>query len=74
MTDVPLKLLTTEEAAKIVRLSPRTLDAHRWRGTGPRFVRAGRRALYREADLLAWLEACQERWQDRAEAALGAGR
>ena len=49
--------LTQEEAARILRLSPRTLERHRLTGTGPRFVKLGRRVLYRRADLDAWAEA-----------------
>lgn len=40
--------LTSGEAAEIIRLSPRT---------GPRFIKAGRKVLYRRADLEAWMEA-----------------
>lgn len=68
------ELLTGAEAATIVHLAERTLAAHRWRGTGPRFLRAGRKPLYRRSDLIAWLEDCQAKWQERSEAALGVGR
>ena len=40
-----------------MRLSPRTLERKRLDGTGPRFVKAGRRVLYRSADIEAWAEA-----------------
>ncbi len=49
--------LTEDEAAQFLRLSPRTLQRHRLDGTGSRFVRAGRRVLYRVSDLEAWLSA-----------------
>lgn len=49
--------LTQGEAAKLLRLSPRTLERHRVSGTGPRFTKAGRRVLYRISELEAWVEA-----------------
>jgi predicted DNA-binding transcriptional regulator AlpA len=49
-------LLTQVEAADFLRLSPRTLERQRTAGTGPKFVKAGRRVLYRSAELEAWTE------------------
>ena len=49
--------LTQDEAAELLRISPRTLERHRVAGTGPRFVKAGRRVLYRRSDLDAWTDA-----------------
>ncbi len=46
--------LTQEEAAAYMRLSPRTLERHRVEGTGSRFVKLGRRVLYRRSDLDDW--------------------
>ncbi len=46
--------LTQTEAAELLRLSARTLERHRVAGTGPRFVKAGRRVLYRLSDIHAW--------------------
>jgi excisionase family DNA binding protein len=48
-------LLTQREAAGYLRLSERTLERLRVTGTGPVYVKAGRRVLYREADLEAWI-------------------
>jgi excisionase family DNA binding protein len=53
----PDRLLTQDEAAEYLRVSPRTLQ--RWRteaGMGPPWHRAGRRVLYKQRDLDAWLE------------------
>ena len=52
------KLLTTEEAAAWLGLSPRTLECYRIRGEGPRFRKIGRWVRYLEADLEAWLGEC----------------
>jgi predicted DNA-binding transcriptional regulator AlpA len=45
------------DAARYLALSPSTLAKMRLRGDGPRYVKAGPRAVtYRRADLDAWLE------------------
>lgn len=49
-------LLTQGEAAKLLRISPRTLERYRVDGTGPTYMKAGQRVLYRPADILTWLE------------------
>ena len=50
-------LLTQREAAAVLCLSERTLERLRVAGTGPRYVKLGRRVAYREADLEAWIAA-----------------
>lgn len=50
-------LLTQREAAASLRISGRTLERHRVAGTGPVFVKLGRRVVYRAHDLAAWAEA-----------------
>lgn len=54
-----MTLLDTKEAAKYLRLSPRTLEDYRIKGGGPIFIRLGlgRRApvLYDLHDLNEWL-------------------
>jgi excisionase family DNA binding protein len=51
-------LLTTEEAAKLLCVEVQTLAAWRCLGTvNIPVVRCGRKILYREADLLAFVEA-----------------
>lgn len=58
-----LLFLTTIEVAEMLRLSRRTLERMRVEGTGPRYLKAGpgkrSRVLYREADVLSWLERYQ---------------
>ncbi len=48
--------LTQAEAAKMLRISPRSLERYRIAGNGPTYMKAGQRVLYRNADILAWLD------------------
>lgn len=50
------ELLDQKSAAKLLRLSVRTLERHRLDGTGPRFCRLGRLIRYRQSDLREWIE------------------
>jgi predicted DNA-binding transcriptional regulator AlpA len=50
-------LLDEAQAAELLSLSSRTLQAWRLNGSGPSFVRAGRAVRYRRRDLLAWMDA-----------------
>jgi len=50
-------LLTQEDAAQRLGISPRSLERHRVAGTGPRFCKLGRLVKYRKCDLEAWIEA-----------------
>ena len=52
----PAAFLPQSEASGFLRLSERTLERHRIAGTGPKFVRLGRRIVYRRADLEAWAD------------------
>ena len=51
------EFLTTDEAAALLRLSPRTLEKHRVLGGGPRFRKFGARVVYAMADLRTWATA-----------------
>lgn len=54
----PSALLTETQAAQVLSLSIRTLQAWRLKGSGPRFVRlSGRAVRYRNSDLAAFIEA-----------------
>lgn len=54
MTD---EMKTTEEAAALLSLSPRTLSTWRTRGGGPRWVRYSARCVrYRLSDLIEFVE------------------
>ena len=52
----PEEVLTAAEAASLLKVPARTLDAWRNRRTGPRFYRIGRHVRYTRADLMEWLE------------------
>ena len=53
----PDALLFTAEAAFLLGLSRRTLEALRLRGGGPAYYLVGRRACrYKRSDLTAWLD------------------
>ena len=51
----PSPLLSAKAAAEYLHLQFRTLANWRSLGKGPRFVRSGSRALYRQADLDAFV-------------------
>jgi predicted DNA-binding transcriptional regulator AlpA len=52
------RLLRTREAAKVVGLSPRTMESYRRNGGGPPFVKLRDYAVrYVLRDLLAWIAA-----------------
>jgi predicted DNA-binding transcriptional regulator AlpA len=41
--------------ARRLNVSPRTMQAWRWNGRGPRFVRVGRRVGYLDSDVDEWI-------------------
>jgi len=49
-------LLKTETLAEQISVSPRTLERWRIEGSGPAFLKAGRRVLYYSKDVHAWLK------------------
>lgn len=55
MSSLPV-LHPERSAAAVMRISARTLQGWRLRGGGPPYVKLGGRVLYRETDLLAWIE------------------
>ncbi|HEF5875682.1 TPA: helix-turn-helix domain-containing protein [Burkholderia cenocepacia] len=54
--DMPPRLLRTQEAARFLGISTRTLEKHRTYGTGPTYRKIGGRVLYTVHDLDAWSE------------------
>ncbi|MFN3585789.1 helix-turn-helix transcriptional regulator [Phenylobacterium sp.] len=65
MSDVnsvlPPRLLRTDEAARWLGLSGRTLEKHRCTGKGPSFRKLGGRVVYTIADLQAWIDEGERR-------------
>jgi excisionase family DNA binding protein len=51
-------LLTQDEAAKLLKLSVRTVERLRTSGGGPRFLRIRHSVRYRVSDVEAWLASC----------------
>ena len=49
--DTLQEICTTEEAARYLRLKKQTLEVWRLKGTGPAFLKLGRRVLYRREAL-----------------------
>jgi hypothetical protein len=50
------RYLVTVEAARLLRLSGRTLEKHRTSGTGPTYRKIGGRVVYAIDDLQAWAD------------------
>ena len=50
------KLLRLPEVAELTGLPVNTLRFWRHQGTGPRSIKLGRRVVYRECDVVAWIE------------------
>ena len=57
MMDQPT-LLNTEEAARFLRVSPRTLERYRVTGEGPRYRKVRHRVCYTPEELVTWLNGC----------------
>lgn len=49
-------LLTQDEVAAYLRISPKTLERDRWLGQGLPFLKVGRSVRYRASDLLEFVE------------------
>ena len=54
--NLPPRYLRTQEAARLLGLSERTLEKHRTYGTGPSYRKLGGRVVYAVDDLEAWAE------------------
>ncbi len=58
-------LLSPEEAARFLNLSPSTLAKMRLSGKSPTYIKMGRRVAYRRSDLEDWIAA--HRFRSTAE-------
>lgn len=63
MADTPAQIdtATPAQVAPVLDTSEAGLAQMRYRGTGPKFIKRGRRVLYRWSDITAYLDAntCQ---------------
>lgn len=55
------KFLTTEEVADMARTGASTVRYWRMQGTGPKGIKRGRRVLYPESAVEAWLRGEDEK-------------
>ena len=55
-TEMPPRMLRTQEAARFLGISLRTLEKHRTYGTGPAYRKLGGRVVYAIDDLQAWAD------------------
>ena len=60
MPEVLPKFLTTEDLASLTHRTPAAVAMERHAGKGPKGRRVGRRVLYSEADVTAWLESLSD--------------
>ena len=56
MIEPKSQLGTPAEVADFLHISEQSLAQDRYRGTGPRFIKHGRRVLYRWTDVEAYLD------------------
>lgn len=69
----PDRLFTEQEAAEFLGLAKTTLNKWRHFGTGPKYIKLGKRAVrYRRRDLLEWL-GTQPVISNTSESKVGAG-
>ena len=55
------QLLTQQRLSDLIDVSERTLERWRVEGTGPAFVKAGRKPLYDIVDVYDWLAASRRK-------------
>ncbi|MCB4209172.1 helix-turn-helix transcriptional regulator [Arthrobacter sp. UM1] len=53
---LPPRMLTTDDLAAFLAITPDEVKRMRVTGTGPEYVKLGRRVRYLPRDLYAWLE------------------
>lgn len=52
----PLALISTDDLAALLQVSPITLRIWRLKGRGPRYLKLGRSVKYRRGDIEVWLQ------------------
>ena len=75
LADLATRYVRTNEAARVLGLSPRTLEKYRCHGSGPTFRKLGGRVVYAIDDLEAWADqaACSSTSDPRYADARAAG-
>jgi predicted DNA-binding transcriptional regulator AlpA len=75
LAEFAARFLRTHEAARLLGLSPRTLEKYRCHGSGPTFRKLGGRVVYAIDDLEAWADqaACRSTSDPRYVEARAAG-
>ena len=53
---LPTQLYTQDQLSPILGLSLAWFERCRWSGTGPKFVKLGRKVVYRGSDILEWMD------------------
>jgi predicted DNA-binding transcriptional regulator AlpA len=76
LAETSTRFVRTHEAARLLGLSPRTLEKYRCHGSGPTFRKLGGRVVYAIDDLDAWADqaACRSTSDPRYVEARAAGR
>jgi hypothetical protein len=54
--DMETRYVSTKTASRVFQLSKRYLESLRSEGSGPPFVKVGKRVLYKVTDFETWLE------------------
>lgn len=73
---IATRYVRTHEAARLLGISPRTLEKYRCHGSGPTFRKLGGRVVYAIDDLEAWADqaACRSTSDPHYDEARGVGR
>ncbi len=76
LAEIAARYLRTHEAARLLGISPRTLEKYRCHGSGPTFRKLGGRVVYAIDDLEAWADqaACRSTSDPQYDEARAAGR
>jgi predicted DNA-binding transcriptional regulator AlpA len=76
LAEIAARYLRTHEAARLLGISPRTLEKYRCHGSGPMFRKLGGRVVYAIDDLEAWADqaACRSTSDPHYDQARAAGR